>query len=394
MIYMDHAATTPVRKEVVVAMAPFWTDIFGNPGSLHSKGLEAHEALDSARSSVAAVIGANAMDIIFTGGGTESCNLAIKGFARANKTKGRHIITQLTEHHAVLDSCIALEKEGFDITYLPVDRYGLVSPERLRAAIRPDTILVTIMYANNEIGTVQPIADLAKIAHEKGAVFHTDACQAGGQLDVNVQRLGADMMTLNGSKIYGPKGVGILYVKNGIKLEPIIHGGGQENGLRSGTENVPGIIGFAKALELAQAERDVESKRLVDLRNKLIEGIVGRVPKSFLNGHPTQRLPNNVNISILDIEGEAMILHLNDAGICASTGSACTSRSLEPSHVIRAIGLPYEAAHGSLRFTLGKETTQADVDRVLEVLPPIVAKLRELSPVRLSVESVMSARRK
>jgi cysteine desulfurase len=394
MIYMDHAATTPVRKEVVAAMAPFWTDIFGNPGSLHNKGLEAHEALDSARSSVAAVIGANVMDIIFTGGGTESCNLAIKGLARANKTKGRHIITQLTEHHAVLDSCIALEKEGFDITYLPVDRYGLVSPERLRAAIRPDTILVTIMYANNEIGTVQPIAELAKIAHEKGTVFHTDACQAGGQLDVNVQRLGIDMMTLNGSKIYGPKGVGILYVKSGVKLEPIIHGGGQENGLRSGTENVPGIIGFAKALELAQAERDVESKRLAELRNKLIEGIVKRVPKSFLNGHPTQRLPNNVNVSILDIEGEALILHLNDAGICASTGSACTSRSLEPSHVIRAIGLPYEAAHGSLRFTLGKETTQVDVDRVLEVLPPIVAKLRELSPVRLSVESVMSARRK
>jgi len=394
MIYMDHAATTPVRKEVVAAMAPFWTDIFGNPGSLHSKGLEAHEALDSARSSVAAIIGANAMDIIFTGGGTESCNLAIKGFARANKTKGRHIITQLTEHHAVLDSCVALEKEGFDITYLPVDRYGLVSPERLKAAIRKDTILVTIMYANNEIGTVQPIAELAKIVHEKGTVFHTDACQAGGQLDVNVKRLGADMMTLNGSKIYGPKGVGILYAKSGIKLEPIIHGGGQENGLRSGTENVPGIIGFAKALELAQAEYVAEGKRLAELRNRLIEGIVKRVPKSFLNGHPTQRLPNNVNVSILDIEGEALILHLNDAGICASTGSACTSRSLEPSHVIRAIGLPYEAAHGSLRFTLGRETTQADVDRVLDALPPIVAKLRELSPVRLSVESVMGARRK
>jgi cysteine desulfurase len=394
MIYMDHAATTPVRKEVVAAMAPFWTDIFGNPGSLHSKGLEAHEALDSARDRVAAVIGANAMEIIFTGGGTESCNLAIKGFARANKTKGRHIVTQLTEHHAVLDSCIALEKEGFDITYLPVDRHGLVSPERLKAAIRQDTILVTIMYANNEIGTVQPIAELSRIAHERGVAFHTDACQAGGQLDVNVQRLGADMMTLNGSKIYGPKGVGMLYLKRGIKLEPVIHGGGQEGGLRSGTENVPGIIGFAKALELAQAERDVESKRLTGLRDRLIEGIIERVPKSFLNGHPTQRLSNNVNVSILDIEGEAMILHLNDAGICASTGSACTSRSLEPSHVIRAIGLPYEAAHGSLRFTLGKENTQADVDRILEVLPPIVTKLRELSPVRLSMESVLAARRK
>jgi cysteine desulfurase len=375
-------------------MAPFWTDIFGNPGSLHSKGLEAHEALDSARSCVAAVIGANAMEIIFTGGGTESCNLAIKGFARANKTKGRHVITQLTEHHAVLDSCVALEKEGFDITYLPVDRYGLVSPEILRAAIRQDTILVTIMYANNEIGTVQPIAELSRIAHERGVAFHTDACQAGGQLDVNVQRLGVDMMTLNGSKIYGPKGVGMLYLKRGIKLEPVIHGGGQEGGLRSGTENVPGIIGFAKALELAQAERDVESKRLTGLRDRLIEGIIERVPKSFLNGHPTQRLSNNVNVSILDIEGEAMILHLNDAGICASTGSACTSRSLEPSHVIRAIGLPYEAAHGSLRFTLGKENTQADVDRILEVLPPIVTKLRELSPVRLSMESVLAARRK
>jgi len=394
MIYMDHAATTPVRKEVVAAMAPFWTDIFGNPGSLHSKGLEAHEALDSARDRVAAVIGANAMEIIFTGGGTESCNLAIKGFARANKTKGRHIVTQLTEHHAVLDSCIALEKEGFDITYLPVDRHGLVSPERLKAAIRSDTILVTIIYANNEIGTVQPIAELSRIAHERGVAFHTDACQAGGQLDVNVQRLGVDMMTLNGSKIYGPKGVGMLYLKRGIKLEPVIHGGGQEGGLRSGTENVPGIIGFAKALELAQAERDVESKRLTGLRGRLIEGIIERVPKSFLNGHPTQRLSNNVNVSILDIEGEAMILHLNDAGICASTGSACTSRSLEPSHVIRAIGLPYEAAHGSLRFTLGKENTQADVDRILEVLPPIVTKLRELSPVRLSMESVLAARRK
>ena len=390
-IYMDHAATTPTRQEVVNAMEPFWGDKFGNPGSLHSKGMEAREAMDSAREKVAKVIGASAGEIIFTGGGTESCNLAIKGFARANSGKGKHIITQQTEHHAVLDSCISLEKEGFEVTYLPVDKHGVVSTERLREAIRKDTILVSIMYANNEIGTIQPITELARVARERNIMFHTDACQAGGLLDVDVKKLGADMMTLNGSKIYGPKGVGMLYVRKGLKLEPVIHGGGQENGMRSGTENVPGIVGFSTALELAQKERGQEADRLTSLRDMLIGRVLKEVPKSYLNGHPTLRLPNNVSFTILDVEGESLVLLLSEKGICASTGSACTSRSLEPSHVLTAIGLPKEVAHGSLRLTLGKSNDQGQVETAVQEIKEVVSELRKISPIRMK-ESIMRGR--
>ncbi|MBU0457242.1 MAG: cysteine desulfurase NifS [Nanoarchaeota archaeon] len=391
-IYLDHAATTYVREEVRQAMDKYFSEEFGNPGSFHTTGLRAKEALNQARQTVAKLINASKQEeIIFTGSGTESINLAIKGIARANKNKGKHIITTKIEHEAVLETCNYLEKyEGFEITYLNVDRYGRVCSDELRKAIREDTILITIMYANNEIGTIQPIKELAKIAKEHNIYFHTDACQAGGALDINVKNFNIDLMTLNSSKIYGPKGVGILYIKSGIKIHPIIHGGGQEFKLRSGTENVPSIIGFAKALELAQTEKEKENKRLITLRDKLIKKIQEKIPKTILNGHPTERLPNNVNITFLDIEGEAMMLYLNEYGICTSSGSACTSQSLDPSHVILALGLPYEVAHGTLRFTLGKQTQEKDIDKVLKVLPEIVESLRKISPVRLKVEEVLN----
>jgi cysteine desulfurase len=372
-------------------MAPFWSENYGNPGSLHAKGFEARAALDKARESVGKTLNCAASEIIFTGSGTESANLALFGFCRKNRQKGNHIITQKTEHHAVLDSCGALEREGFAVTYLDVDKNGLVSKEALERAITPQTILVTIMYANNEIGTVQDIKGLAEVAHVRNIVFHTDACQAGGAFDIDVKKLNVDMMTLNGSKIYGPKGTGLLYVRTGVKIQPIIYGGGQEAGLRSGTENVAGVIGFATALGLAQKERGKESKRLVALRDHLIKKALNEIPRSYLNGHPTQRLPNNAGFTILDVEGESMILRLSEKGICASTGSACTSRSLEPSHVLQAIGLPKEVAHGSLRFSLGKGTTKADVDYAVKTLKEIVAGLRKISPIKIN-ESVMKGR--
>ena len=393
-IYLDHAATTYVRKEVKEVMDRYFSEEFGNPGSFHTIGLRAKEAVNSARETIRKLIGAKrAEEIIFTGSGTESINLAIKGFCRANKTKGNHIITCKIEHEAVLETCAYLEKyEGFEVTYLDVDRSGRVSVENLTSAIKSNTILISIMYANNEVGTIEPIQELVKAAKNvrKDLIFHTDACQAGGVLNIQVEDLGVDMMTLNGSKIYGPKGIGMLYLKSGVKIHPIIHGGGQEFKLRSGTENVPFIVGFAKALELAQEEREQENKRLIQLREMLVEGIKERVPKVFLNGHPIERLPNNVNMTILDVEGEAMMLYLNEPGICTSSGSACTSLSLDPSHVILAMGLPYEAAHGTLRFTLGKRTTEKDIQKVLEVLPGIVEALRKISPVNLTVEEVMN----
>lgn len=389
-IYLDHAATTYTRPEVVEAMQKYFSQEFGNPGSFHTIGLRAKEAVDEARKKVKELVNASKEEeIIFTGSGTESINLAIKGAARANKDKGKHIITSKVEHEAVLKTCYYLEKyEGFEVTYLEVDPYGRVCPEELRKAIREDTILISIMYANNEVGTIQPIKQLAAIAKEHKIPFHTDACQGGGVLDIDVENLGIDLMTLNGSKIYGPKGVGMLYKKSGIKIHPLIHGGGQENRMRSGTQNVPAIVGFAKALELAQLEREEENKRLSSLREKLINGIKEKIPKVMLNGHPVERLPNNANLTILDVEGEAMMLYLNEHGICTSSGSACTSQSLDPSHVILAMGLPYEAAHGTLRFTLGKHTTEEDIDKVLEVLPGIVKSLRKISPVNLTLEEV------
>ncbi|QQG45749.1 MAG: cysteine desulfurase [Candidatus Sungiibacteriota bacterium] len=405
-VYLDHAATTYLDPRVAEAMEPYWEEEYGNPSSLYRPGRRAKESLDSARSVVARLLNCKSEELVFTGGGTEAINLAIFGVARMYKDQGRHIITSKIEHHAVLHSLEALEKEGFsagggpasgwEVTYLDVDEYGLVRQEEIKKAIRPYTILVSIMYANNEIGTIEPIEEIGKIIKEireerkvagnpTPIFFHTDACQAAGALDMDVQKLGVDLLAMNGSKIYGPKGVGCLYIRRGIRLRPLIYGGGQENNLRSGTENIPGIIGFAKAFELAQEEREKENARLLKLRDYFISEVMKRVPKIVLNGHPKKRLPNNINISVLDIEGEAVILYLDAKGIYISTGSACTSTTLDPSHVILAIGRPYEYAHGSLRFTLGRRTTKEDLDYVLEVFPGIVEKLRKISPVRLEI---------
>ncbi|MDP3771807.1 MAG: cysteine desulfurase family protein [bacterium] len=395
-VYLDHAATTYLDSRVKAAMEPFWEGEFGNPSSLYRPGRRAKEALDAARETVAHILHCKSEELIFTGGGTEAINLAIFGIAHMYGDKGRHIITSAIEHHAVLHSCEALQKEGFRTTYLPVDEDGLVDPEAVCRAIEPDTILVSIMYANNEIGTIEPIPEIAKVIKDIRAerkiagnatpiYFHTDACQAAGALEMDVEKLGVDLLAINGSKMYGPKGVGCLYVKRGTRLKAIIHGGGQENNLRSGTENVPGIIGFAKAFELAHAEKEKENARLIELRDYLTHRLITEIPKVVLNGHPIKRLPNNVNMSVLDIEGEAVILYLDSKGIYISTGSACTSTTLDPSHVILAIGRPYEYAHGSLRFTLGHRTTKEDLDYVMEVFPGIVEKLRQISPVRLEM---------
>ena len=387
--YLDHSATTYVRPEVVESMQKYYSENYGNPGSFHYKGLEANEALNSARERVAEVLGAKPDEIIFTGSGTESCNMAVKGIAKSLKRKGKHIITSTIEHHAIMDSCDYLERhEDYEVTYVDVNKDGIIDPEEIQKAIRPDTILISIMYANNEIGTIQPIKEIAKIAKEAGVVMHTDACQASGSLDINVQNLGVDMLTLNGSKIYGPKGVGILYLRKGVRIVPLIHGGGQERNLRSGTENVPGIMGFATALELAQSEKEEESKRLIELRDYLIKRVTEEIPECWLNGHPTKRLPNNANITFLNIEGEAIILLLNEYKIYVSSGSACTSKTLDPSHVIVSMGMPYEAAHGSIRFTLGKVNTKKDIDELMEVLPEIIEKLRGISPVHLKASEV------
>jgi len=379
-IYLDHAATTYVDERVFEEMKPYFMEKYGNPSSFHSLGLEAKDAVDNARKKVASLINADAKEIIFTGSGTESVNLAIKGVAFSLKDKGKHIITSKIEHPAVLNTCKYLEKQGFRISYLPVDKYGIVKLSALEKVIDNDTILVSIMYANNEIGTIQPIEEIAKICHKHGIIFHTDACQAAGLLEIDVKKLDVDLMSMNGSKIYAPKGVGCLYVRKGVKLEPLIYGGGHEFGLRSGTENVPYIVGFAKALEIAQAEKEKESKRLEKLRDMLIQGLM-KIPGTYLNGHPKKRLPNNVNISFDAVEGEAILLHLNENGICASTGSACSSHSLEPSHVLKALGLPYEIIHGSIRFSLGKKTTEQDIEYVIKVMTKIIEELRSISPL-------------
>jgi cysteine desulfurase len=395
-IYLDHAATAPLDPRVREAMLPYLGDVFGNPSSLHSAGRKAKEALDDAREEVAKILNCRASEIVFTSGGTEADNLAILGIYRAYKEKGNRIVITTIEHHAVLNPAEHLaKKEGAELILIKVDRDGLIDPENIVKQLNDKTLLVSVMYANNEIGTVEPIAEIGKaiadwkkVNNRKPAdppFFHTDACQAAGALPLDVKALGCDLLTLNGSKIYGPKGTGVLFVRNGIHPEPLVYGGGQEWGLRSGTENVAAAVGLAKALSLAQADREKENARLIQLRDKLIAGLL-QIPKTRLNGHPTKRLPNNANVSILDIEGEAMILYLDETGFRASTGSACTSASLAPSHVISAIGLPYEAAHGSLRFTLGRNTTTADIDKLLEALPPIVVKLRQLSPVRLNMK--------
>ncbi len=391
-IYLDHAATTYMDPKVRESMKPYWEENFGNPSSIYEEGREAKRAVSDVRIKVAETINGRPDEIIFTSGGTESDNLAILGAARSYKDRGNHVITSKIEHHAVLDACKQLEKEGFEISYIDVDENGILDLKQLKEELRKETILVSIMYANNEIGTIQPIKEIAKAvrAHKKAMgdheshmpLLHTDAVQAPSYLDLNVLKLGVDLMTLNGSKIYGPKGVGVLFKKRGIKIDPLIYGGGQEAGIRSGTENVAGIVGFAKALELAAQSKEKESARLTELRDYFIENILKALPEARLNGSKTDRLPNNINISVRGIEGESMVLYMDAKGVACSTGSACTSDVLEASHVIQAIKSPHKYAHGSLRFTMGKKTKKADIDYVLKVLPEILNKLRVVSAIK------------
>jgi len=380
-IYLDYAATTPTHPEVVKAMLPYLTNVFGNPSTIYSYGQEARGAIEEARTKVAELIGARGEEITFTSGGTEADNFALKGIAYASEHKGDHIITTSIEHHAVVESCKFLERRGFKVTYLPVDGYGLVAPQDIKKAITNKTILISVIHANNEVGTIEPIGEIGKIAKEAGICFHTDAVQTVGHIPVNVDALGVDLLSISAHKVYGPKGVGALYIKKGTRLVPLMHGGEQEKRHRAGTENVPAIVGLGKAVELAGQEMDKETERLTCLRDKLIKGLLERIDHIRLNGHPLKRLPNNVNVSVDFVEGESMLLNLDLEGICASTGSACSSSSLEPSHILLALGLPPEQAHGSLRFTLGRENTEEDIERVLEVLPGIVAKLRAMSPL-------------
>jgi cysteine desulfurase len=380
-IYLDHAATTPVEEHVVAAMLPFFSERFGNPSSIHRVGRAALEALDEARETVAAILGASRKEVIFTGGGSEADNLAVKGVALAQREagKGAHVITSTIEHHAVLHAVEQLETLGFAATLLPVDSDGLVSPDDLRAAIRPDTVLVSIMYANNEIGTVQPLAELGAICHERGVLLHTDAVQAAGSLALDVDELNVDLLTLAAHKFYGPKGVGALYVRRGVSLLPLINGGGQERRRRAGTENVAGIVGMATALRLAEERRTSYVAHCTALRDRLIAGIRARIPDTYLNGHPTRRLPNNANLAFDGVEGESVLLLLDQQGIAASSGSACTSGALEASHVLLALGIPHERAIGTVRFTAGKDTTAVEIDYLLDVLPALIEQLRSVA---------------
>ncbi|MGA2121961.1 MAG: cysteine desulfurase NifS [Methanoregula sp.] len=380
-VYMDHSATTYVRKEVLDAMIPYFTEHFGNPSSIYGIARDSKKAIDIARGQVAKALGAEPDEIYFTSGGSESDNWAIKGIAYANRKKGNHIITTKIEHHAVLHTCQYLEKEGFTVTYLPVDQYGLVDPADLEKAITGKTILITIMYANNEIGTIEPITELGAIARKHKVYFHTDAVQAIGNDPIDVKTQNIDLLSLSAHKFYGPKGTGALYIRKGVKIDNLIHGGGQERRRRAGTENIAGIVGCGRAIELATADIEGHNMRIRALRDRLMKGILAKIPNARLNGHPEKRLPGNINISFEFIEGESMLLWLDDEGICASTGSACTSGSLEPSHVLLATGLPVEISHGSLRLTLGDVNKEADVDFVLEVLPKVVSRLRDMSPL-------------
>lgn len=380
-IYMDHSATTPVDPEIAQSVLKCMVEDFGNASSIHWFGREARKAVEEARQRVAAAIGASPAEIIFTSGGTEADNMAILGIATANCKKGSHIITSTVEHHAVLDTCKHLEKNGFTVTYLPVDKNGQVRVEDVAKAINRNTILVTIMHANNEVGTIQPIEEIAKLTKENGAYLHVDAVQSMGKIPVNVNDLGVDLLSVSSHKIYGPKGIGCLYVRKGVRLTPITHGGAQERKRRAGTENVPGIVGFGLAMEKAARELAAESARLITLRDRLIKGILDKVDYTTLNGHATERLPHNVNFGFRFIEGESMLLMLDMKGVAGSSGSACTSGSLDPSHVLLAMGIPHEEAHGSLRLTLGKSNTEADIDYVIEILPPIIERLRAMSPL-------------
>lgn len=379
---MDYGAGMPLDPRVLKAMKPYFFERYGNPSSSHSFGNWAKEALFASREKVAHMVSAEKpREIIFTSGGTESNNLALKGAALRNRTKGNHIITTAIEHMSVINICKYLQKEGYEVSYIPVNKQGIVDIEKLKEAITDKTILISVMYANGEIGTIQPIREIGKLAREKNLMFHVDAVAAAGKVPINVKEENIDFLSLSSNDMYGPKGVGALYIKQGTKILPMIQGGGQESGLRSGTENIPGIVGMGKAAELAQTEMESEGKRLTELRNKLIDGVLNKIAYSYLNGQPTKRLPGNANLRFSYIEGESLILGLDMYGIQVSSGSACTSKTLEPSHVLTAIGLPHEEAHGSLVFTMGKQNTEEDVNYILQVLPDVVKRLRELSPL-------------
>jgi cysteine desulfurase len=378
--YFDYNATTPTDPRVLEAMQPYFFEIFHNPSSFYRKAGEARHAIEQAREKAAKLINAEPREIFFTAGGTESDNLATQGAASKLKEKGNHIITSAIEHPAVLEACKFLGKKGFEITYLPVDKYGFVNPDDLKKSIKDTTILITIMHANNEIGTIQPLKQLIEISHEKGVFFHTDAVQSVGKIPVDVKDLDLDMLSLSSHKIYGPKGMGVFYKKHKVKIDPLIFGGGHEKGLRSGTENVTGIVGLGKAAELALAEMDEEEKRIRPIRDRLQKAIIEIIPESFINGDTEDKLYNTLNVSIKYIEGESILAMLDGEGFALSSGSACSSKSLDPSHVLLALGLKHEDAHGSLRISLGKYNTEEDADRLLEVLPPIVERLRNISP--------------
>jgi cysteine desulfurase len=380
-VYLDYAATTPTDPDVFLAMQPYFFDKFGNSSSIHAFGQEAKKAIEDARQVLANFLRAKSEEIVFTSGGTESNNFAIEGVAFALQKKGDHIIISAIEHHAITEPCKLLEKRGFKVTSVGVDRYGLIDPADIKKAITDKTILISVMHANNEIGTIQPISQIGKIAQENGIYFHTDAVQTVGHIPVSVDELNADLLSLSAHKFYGPKGVGALYIRKGTRIERFLHGGDQERSRRASTHNTPGIVGLGKAVELCGLRMKEEAEFQIKLRDRLIKEIIKRIPEVYLNGHPTQRLPNNVNLSIKYIEGESILLNLDMVGIAASTGSACTSSSLEPSHVLLAIGLPHDIAHGSLRFTLGRWTKEQDIDYLLEHLPKIVVNLRAMSPL-------------
>jgi cysteine desulfurase len=383
--YLDNAATTPTDPRVLQAMLPCFTEVYGNPSSQHAFGQTAKHLVEEARKTVASFIEASPEEIIFTSGGTEGNNTVVEGIAHARREKGNHVITSKIEHHSILEPCHFLEKEGFEVTLIPVNEYGIVDPDDVRKAITEKTILISIMHANNEIGTIQPLTEISKIARENGIYFHTDAIQTFGHFPISVNELQIDLLSASAHKLYGPKGIGILYVRKGTRIEPILRGGDQEKRRRASTHNVPGIVGLGKAVELAKEEVSYEIEKLTFLRNMLIDGILTKIEHSRLNGHPSQRLPNNVNISFSYVDGGSMLLKLDMEGIACSTGSACTSSNLEPSHVLSAIGLPLELAHGSLRFSLGRQTTEDNIRYVLEVLPGIISKLRSISPAYKNV---------
>lgn len=380
-IYMDHNATTPVHPDVMEAMLPFFNEHFGNPSSIHWAGREVKKGIETARESVASFLKCDPKEIVFTAGGSESDNLAIKGVCEALKDKGNHIITTRVEHPAVLNTCEYMEKQGFQVTYLPVDMDGMINLEDLKNAVTDKTMLITVMFANNETGTIFPIAEIGKIAKERKITFHTDAVQAAGKVHLDVNALNVDLLTISAHKLYGPKGVGILYVRKGTKIKPMIHGGGQERNRRAGTENVTGLVGMGKACEIAIRDMDSENERLLRLRERLHKGLSRKIEHVRLNGHPSMRLSNTLNVSFEYVEGESLLLNLDMDGVAASSGSACSSGSLEPSHVLTAMGLPHEVAHGSVRFSLGRSNSEADIDKIIEIMPPVVARLRAMSPL-------------